>query len=84
MGMGRLGPHLESQLLGASQDLNPALGVLHAAAIRSYYVRVNRIIIIIIFNVYRHENAIRKGPHPLYRTEAELDGSQLSKWHLVI
>jgi len=25
LGMGRLGPHVESQLLGASQDLNPAL-----------------------------------------------------------
>jgi len=23
--MGQLGPHVESQLLGASQDLNPAL-----------------------------------------------------------
>jgi len=26
-------------------------------------------ILIIIINVYRHENAIRKGPHPLYLTE---------------
>jgi len=25
--MGRLGPHVESQLLRASQDLNPALGL---------------------------------------------------------
>jgi len=31
----------------------------------------------------RHENTVRKGPHPFYRTKAMLDGSQLSKWHLV-
>jgi len=32
----------------------------------------------IIINVYRHENAIHKGSHSLYRTEAELDAFQLS------
>jgi len=37
-----------------------------------------------IINVLRHENAIPKGKHPLYHTEAVLDGSLLSKRHLVI
>jgi len=32
----------------------------------------------LIINVQRHENAIRKGQHPLYRTEAVLDGLQIS------
>jgi len=33
---------------------------------------------IIIINVKRHESAIPKTQHPLYRTEAVLDGSQMS------
>jgi len=47
-------------------------------------------IIIIIINIECHKNAIRKGQQPLYRTEALLDGSQMSNdklrhlfiWHL--
>jgi len=32
----------------------------------------------IFINVLRHKNAIRKEPHLLFRTEAELNGFQLS------
>jgi len=52
---------------------------------RIYYLQlknnnelVSYIIIIIFINIYCNENAVNKGPHPLYRTEAVLDGSQLS------
>jgi len=42
------------------------------------------LLVFIIIDVKGHEIAIRKEPHPLYRTEAVLDGCQLSKRHLDI
>jgi len=40
--------------------------------------------VIVINNVWRHKNAIRKGPHLFYCSDAVFDGYQLSKLHLII
>jgi len=39
MGMGRLGPHVVSQLLWASQDLNPALPAIEPKLYTKTYLR---------------------------------------------